>query len=153
MAVSMMRRLQPGLDIRGAGTFSIPGLPMSQRTREALSQMDLADPHHRSHQLENKDCDWADLIVVFESEHVDYIRRNFSEASCITGTLPRLAKYLRPSEIDLASRIAGLQLAEVEIESWEEVEDPAGGDQSIFDACAREINVYVSTLAENLNGL
>ncbi len=153
MAVTMMRRLQPKSDIRGAGTFSISGLPMSQRTREALSKLDLSDPQHRSHQLESEDCDWADLIVVFESEHVQYIRRHHPEASSITGTLPRLAEYLEASDGDLASRLAGLQLDEIEIESWEEVVDPAGGNQNIFDACAREINGYVSTLSENLNGL
>ena len=153
MAVTMMRDLNPELEIRGAGTFSIPGLPMSQRTREALSKFGLSDPHHRSHQLGKEDCDWADLIVVFESEHIQYIRRNHPEASPITGTLPRLAKYLKAGNTVLASRVAALQLSEVEINLWEEVEDPAGGDQDIFNESAREINGYVSTLAENLNGL
>ncbi len=152
MAVTMLRHLQPRLYVRGAGTFSIPGLPMSQRTRAALSKMNLSDPHHRSHQLESQDCDWADLVVVFESEHVQYIRRNHPEVSPITGTLPRLAKYLKAADLDLPSRVAGLELAESEIGSWEEVQDPAGGDQDVFDVCAREINDYVSTLAETLNG-
>lgn len=153
MAVTMMRSSKLSSEIRGAGTLSIPGLPMSQRTREALLKMDLSDPAHRSNQLENEDCDWADLIVVFESEHVQYIRRNHPEASSITGTLPRIARHLKASEKNLSSRVAGLNLDEVTIEPWEEVEDPAGGNQDIFDSCAGEISDYISTLTENLNGL
>ena len=47
MAATMMRDMTSTLEIRGAGTFSIPGLPMSQRTREALAGMNLSDPEHR----------------------------------------------------------------------------------------------------------
>ena len=153
MAVTMMRHLTSKSEIRGAGTFSISGLPMSQRTREALAKMNLSDPLHRSHQLESEDCNWADLIIVFEAEHVQYIRRKHPEVSSITGTLPRIAKLLRASPEDFAHRVAALQLDNVKLEPWEEVQDPAGGDQIIFDTCAEEISVYISSLQENLNGL
>ena len=153
MAVAMMRNLTPRLEIRGAGTFSISGLPMSQRTREALAKMNLSDPLHRSHQLESEDCYWADLIIVFEADHVQYIRRMHPEASSITGTLPRIAKHLRASQENFEHRVSALQLGNVTIEPWEEVQDPAGGDQKIFDACAKEISEYISSLQENLNGL
>ena len=152
MAVTMMRDVTSTLEIRGAGTFSIPGLPMSQRTREALAGMNLSDPEHRSHQLESEDCRWADLIIVFEAEHVQYIRRKHPEATSITGTLPRIAKFLKASQSDFAHRVTELQLGDVMIEPWEEVQDPAGGDQDIFDACAQEIKGYISSLQENLNG-
>ena len=66
MATTMMKAKTPEHEIKGAGTFSIPGLPMSQRTRSALADMGLSDPNHRSHQLEKEDCEWADLIIVFE---------------------------------------------------------------------------------------
>ena len=152
MAVTMMRDMTSTMEIRGAGTFSISGLPMSQRTREALAKMNLSDPHHRSQQLESEDCHWADLILVFEAEHVQYIRRKHPEVSSITGTLPRIAKFLKASQADFGHRVSALQLDDVMIEPWEEVQDPAGGDQGIFDACAEEINGYISSLQENLNG-
>jgi len=152
MAVTMMRDMTSTLEIRGAGTFSISGLPMSQRTRDALAEMDLSDTQHRSHQLESEDCHWADLIIVFEAEHVQYIRRNHPEVSSITGTLPRIAKFLKASQSDFAHRVTELQLGDVMIEPWEEVQDPAGGDQGIFDACAQEIYGYIFSLQENLNG-
>ena len=153
MGVAILRSIAPSLEVRGAGTFSIPGLPMSQRTREALSTLGLSDPQHRSHQLENADCEWADLILVFESEHAQYIRRHHPEASVITGTLPRVAKYLKADAINLSSGISELGLSEIEIEAWEQVEDPAGGTQDVFNSCATEINKYVCQLVENINGI
>lgn len=150
MATIVARHAAPHLGIRGAGTFSIPGLPMSQRTRGALAGMGLADPHHRSHQLEQTDVDWADLIAVFEPEHVEYVRRTHPEAGSRTLTLPRLARDLDPGDDPLTQRIVALGAAELEIEPWEEVLDPAGGDQAMFDRCLGEIADLVSELLPRL---
>jgi len=38
-------------------------------------------------------------------------------------------------------------LAEVEIEEWEEVVDPAAGDQDVFDRCAEELEGLISRFA------
>ena len=67
MATAMMRSERPECNIRGAGTFSISGLPMSQRTRTALAKFNLSDPNHKSHQLEEQDCEWADLIIILNA--------------------------------------------------------------------------------------
>ncbi len=140
MAVTMTRHRAPELLVRGAGTFSIPGLPMSQRTRQALRELGLSDREHRSRQLEAEDCEWADVIVTFEPEHIGYIRRKHPGHAAIAGTLPRLLRDLDAEAGPLAGRLAALELSTVEIEPWEEVVDPAGGDQAVFDACAREIS-------------
>ena len=41
-------------------------------------------------------------------------------------------------------------LIEKKFEQWEEVIDPAGGDQNIFDSCAREISSLIHELALRL---
>jgi protein-tyrosine-phosphatase len=46
--------------------------------------------------------------------------------------------------------VASLDLADVEVESWEEVVDPAAGDQAVFDACAAEIRLLVEALTGRL---
>jgi protein-tyrosine-phosphatase len=53
----------------------------------------------------------------------------------------------------LSSGISELGLSEIEIEAWEQVEDPAGGTQDVFNSCATEINKYVCQLVENINGI
>jgi len=147
MAATMMKAKSPEHAIRGAGTLSIPGLPMSQRTRSALAGMGLSDPDHRSRQLEKEDCEWADLIIVFEKEHIEYFKRHHVESLQKTGSLPRLAKELEPGDKNVSERIVELCLDKSIFSSWEEVLDPAGGDQEIFNSCAEEISVYISQLA------
>jgi hypothetical protein len=46
--------------------------------------------------------------------------------------------------------LALLGLGAVELEPWEEVADPGGGEVEAFVACAREIVVLVDRLAELL---
>ena len=46
--------------------------------------------------------------------------------------------------------MASLGLAEVELEAWEDVEDPAGAELPVFLACAREIQDLLARLAELL---
>lgn len=150
MAAVIARSRAPELDVRGAGTFSIPGLPMSQRTRTALAAVGLGDPHHRSRQLEHDDTDWADLIVAFEAEHVDYVRRKHPHASAITATMPRLARDLAPDPTPLDQRVARLALHEVDVEAWEEVVDPAGGDEAVFHRCLAEITELMDDLLPKL---
>ncbi len=150
MATVMTRERAPLLSARGAGTFSIPGLPMSQRTRVALAAMGLADPSHRSRQLGDADALWADVIVGFEPEHVAYVRRTHPEVATVTATLPRLARDLGPPDQPLAARLSALDLAAVELESWEEIVDPAGGDQQVFHRCAAEVRAWLDRLLPRL---
>ena len=147
MATVMLRSLCPEHHIRGAGTFSISGLPMRQRTRVALASFNLSDPNHRSHQLDDADCEWADLIMIFEKEHRDYIERHHPDSMAIVGSLPRLARELDNSDQSLSLRIAKLNLDKSAFDPWEEITDPAGGDQEIFDLCAKEISALLNQLA------
>ena len=150
MATTMLKAKAPENEIKGAGTLSIPGLPMSQRTRSALADMGLSDPDHRSHQLEDQDCEWADLIIVFEKQHIDYFTRHHADSLQKTGSLPRLAKKLLSGDRNVGDRVAELCLEKAIFSPWEEVIDPAGGDQEIFNSCAEEISGYISQLALKL---
>ncbi len=137
------------VEITTAGTHVIEGMPMSWRTREALAGLDVSAPGHRSRQLRSGDVRAADLVVGLAGEHVQYMRRVHPEAAGRTGTLKRLARDLSPAggSEPFAERVARLGLAAVELEAWEDVTDPAGGDLPEFEACAREIHGLLVTLA------
>ena len=51
---------------------------------------------------------------------------------------------------DFGARVAALDLASIEPEAWEEVVDPGGGEQDVFDTCARELDVLVDELIDAL---
>jgi protein-tyrosine-phosphatase len=132
------------LRVATAGTHVIDGQPMSGRTRAALASLDglgeIVPSRHRSRQLEDADLDRADLVVAMETDHVRFIRRRHPAASPRTATLRRLVRDLGPdTATPLADRLADLELAKVELEDWEDVADPAGGDDATYVDCAREL--------------
>jgi protein-tyrosine-phosphatase len=155
MAAVMLRDLTESFEVRGAGTHVIEGRPMSVRTRRALERHNLSDPHHRSHQMAGADVQAADLVIAMEPMHVEWIRRHHPQGSPLTGTLRRLVRDLGSSGVGargqgFASRITALDLDRIDAEPWETVDDPASGDQEVFDRCADELMELVAALHQSL---
>ena len=137
--------------ITTAGTHVIEGHPMSWRTRDAMIEVGVTPvTAHRSRQLRAHDVE-ADLIVGLAVEHVTYVRRVHPEAAARTATLRRLVRDLPHEPGPLAARVAALGLADVELEPWEDVEDPAGGDLDVFITCARELVHLITELTPRLS--
>ena len=132
------------------GTHVVEGLPMSMRTRGALAALGVRDHVHRSRQLTVDDLRAADIVVAMAREHVEYVRRRYPEAAPRTGTLKRLARELPGRSGPLAERVAALQLETLALEDWEDVDDPAGGDEAVFHECAMEIDALLRRLAPAL---
>jgi protein-tyrosine-phosphatase len=134
-----------------AGTFVVEGQPMSWRTRDALASIGVDTlPAHRSHQLTDADVDAADLIIAMAAEHVAYVRRRHPAAAGRTATIKRLARDLSDGPQPLAERVEALGLGSVEIEAWEDVEDPAGGEADVYVTCAKELAQLCGELAPRL---
>ena len=144
----MFEKRAPNYVAIGAGTLVLEGHPMSQRTRKALERFEISDPSHRSSQFGEKHTE-VDLVVAMEPSHIEWIRSNFPEVASRAAPLPRLVREL-PKVGSLLERVMELNLAEVEIEPWEEVVDPASGDQEIFHACAAEIDQLIDQLIDRL---
>jgi protein-tyrosine phosphatase len=133
-----------------AGTHVVEGQPMSRRTRAALASVGLAADGHRSHQVTEDDIEQADLILAMAGEHVSYIRRRHPGAARKTGTLKRLVRDLASGTPSLTERLAALDLAGQPVEPWEDVEDPAGGEDEVYVSCAKELSVLCAELLARL---
>lgn len=140
----------PDWEVATAGTLVVEGQPMSWRTKAALDSVGLPVPAHRSRQATAAELDGAELVVAFAPEHVLWVRRTIPGAAPRTGTLRRLARDLSAEGPSLTARVAALCLDEVELEDWEEVIDPGGGDAEQFAACAVEVADLVAALAPRL---
>jgi protein-tyrosine-phosphatase len=131
------------LGVRTAGTHVVEGQPMSMRTRAGLAAVtelgEVPAGSHRSHQLTTEDLEWADLVVTMEADHVRFVRRQHPEAARRTATLRRLCRELPPGPGPLQQRVADLDLVDTELEGWEDVVDPAGGEVADYVACAEEL--------------
>ena len=146
MATVMFRARCDAFRVTGAGTHVIEGHPMSVRTRAALERHGLADRTHRSRQMWQEDTS-ATLVVAMAPEHVRWVRVNQPRAAARTVTIKRLVRALpEVTGPTLSARLDALALHEVELEDWEEVVDPAAGEQPVFDACADELDVLVDEL-------
>jgi protein-tyrosine-phosphatase len=150
MAGAALEQRRPDLRVETAGTLTVDGMPISVRTRAALDDVGLPWPSHRSRQCGRAHLGSADLVVALAPEHVEWVRREHPRVAARTSTLIRLTKYLTAPRAPLEERVAALQLDSVELEPWEEVVDPGGGEVETFIACAREIVTLVDRLAELL---
>jgi protein-tyrosine-phosphatase len=141
----------PAIRIETAGTHVVEGQPMSRRTRDALGAVGFAADGHRSHQLTDQDVAGADLILAMAGEHVAFIRRRYPQAAAKTASIKRLVRDLPPGPSPLADRVSALGLAEQPVEPWEDVEDPAGGEDEAYVACAKELAALCGDLLARLS--
>jgi protein-tyrosine-phosphatase len=139
MAGAILREHVPGLKVTPSGPHVIEGMPMSWRTRDAITSLGLPIPDHRSRQATVAELDSADLVIALAREHVAWMRRVHPRAAPRTATLKRLARDLPDDETPLGQRLAAMHLADVVLEPEEDVLDPAGGDLDVFLECAQEI--------------
>jgi protein-tyrosine-phosphatase len=148
MAGVALRARRPDLDVVTAGTLTVDGLPISWRTRAALDDVGLSWPQHASRQATTADIEGSDLIVGLAPEHVAWVRREHAAAAARTATLIRLVDVLpAPPPAAIATRLAALRLAAVELQPHEEIVDPGGGEVDAFIAAARQIVALVDLLA------
>lgn len=140
----------PLLTITTAGTLAVDGRPISTQTRHALDAVNIGPLNHLSHQLVDADVANVDLVIALAGEHVRYIRRCHPDAASRSTTLQRLCRDLSAAETPLASRLADLALEAMEIEAWEDVADPAGGDEATYLRCAFELESLVAELLPRL---
>jgi protein-tyrosine-phosphatase len=151
MAGAFLEARVPALQVTTAGTHVVEGMPMSWRTRDAIAEFGAQRTMHRSHQLNDGDVDAADVVICLAAEHVAYTRRSHPEAAGKTITLRRLVRDLPVARgATLRDRLASLGLADVDLDPMEDVVDPAGGDLSVFRACAREIHDLIGLLVSEL---
>jgi protein-tyrosine phosphatase len=127
------------LRIVTAGTHVVEGQPMSRRTRDALASIGHRADGHRSHQLTERDIEEADLIVAMAGDHVAYIRRMHPEVAGKTASIKRLCRDLPDGPEPLRERVSSLGLGDLAVEPWEDVEDPAGGEDEAYVACVKEL--------------
>ena len=151
MAGAVLREHVPGLIVSTSGTHVIEGMPMSWRTRDAIAGLGLEVPVHRSRQATVEELDRADLVIALAREHVTWMRRVHPRAATRTATLKRLARDLPAGAEPLGARIASMGLDTVELEPWEDVIDPAGGDVDVFVDCAREIADLLAVVIPKLH--
>ena len=129
-----------GWSVKSAGTHAVEGLAVSSRTRDALLSLDALGGElvvrHRSHQLNGDDVAWADAILASEASQVNYVRNHFPSGAATAVSLAQLLGEA-PRELTFGEQLR--YVASREPTPSFDVDDPAGGDQTDYDACAARL--------------
>ncbi len=150
MAGALLATARSDLAVLTAGTHVVEHQPMSIRTRRAFEHIGVPVPVHRSHQVTELDLVSADLVVAMAAEHVRYVRRRHPAAAGRTATIVWLARHMPPGPSALAERVAAMDLASVDPDLQGDVDDPAGGDDDAYRACAVALQDAVAALLHRL---
>jgi protein-tyrosine-phosphatase len=134
--------------IRTAGTHVGEGSAMSGRTRDALMKIEELGNHrygaHRSHQLNDADCEWADVILAAEADNVRFVRTMFAASADKAVQLAQFDRFASPIG-SLGEQLREATAHEPSVAF--DVVDPAGGDQDTYDECARQLWNLAQTFA------
>jgi len=86
--------------VSSAGTHAGPGIPADPRMVDYLSEIGVPAESHEARIISEKDVEWADLILVMETIHVEAIEDHWPEAKHKTELLGR---YISPdsAEVDI----------------------------------------------------
>ncbi len=126
--------------IRTAGTHVTEGSAMSARTRDALLKIDELSDHrygaHRSHQLNDIDVAWSDVILAAEADNVNFVRANFATHA---DKAVQLAQFVRFAPLDGNFDVQLRAACSHQPSPDFDIEDPAGADQLAYDACVRQL--------------
>lgn len=150
IAGALLAAALPDVAVQTAGTHVVEHQPMSIRTRRAFEHLGVALPNHRSHQLTAADVGSADVVLAMAADHVRYVRRRHPEAAGRTATALWLALNLPAGPAPLAERLQGMDVAAVDPEAMGGVDDPAGGEDDAYRACAEQLHHLVRQLAPRL---
>jgi protein-tyrosine phosphatase len=126
--------------LRSAGTHVIEGSAISPRTLRALQSLDELGEHHygahRSHQVDEDDVAWADIVLASEANHVNYVRRHFPLHA---HKAVSLHQFVLDAALDESFEDTRDEVSSREPDPACDVRDPAGGDDATYIACAQEL--------------
>ena len=119
-----------GINVSSAGTGAYPGTAADQEMINFLREKEIPEGEHYSRMISNDDIDWADLILVMEEYHYDYLVRTWPESE---HKIEMLGKYITPDQPD------------------DEIIDPYGRSPYHYRLAQSQIMLAVSNLLKTIS--
>ncbi|MGM9552096.1 MAG: low molecular weight protein arginine phosphatase [Clostridia bacterium] len=105
------------------GLMAEEGNPASEKAVKAMEKMGIDITGHVSRQLTKEDVESADLILTMTKSHKDAILSAVADANVFT-----IGEYA----------------------DGEDISDPYGKSQEVYDKCAKELYGYIEKIVEKL---
>jgi protein-tyrosine-phosphatase len=119
-----------GVNVSSAGTGAYPGATADPKMIDFLREMEIPEGEHYSRMISRNDIDWADLILVMEGYHYNYIVRSWPEAE---HKVEMLAKYIASDQTD------------------DEIIDPYGRSPYHYRLVQSQIGLAISNLLKSIS--
>ncbi|NLI69173.1 MAG: low molecular weight protein arginine phosphatase [Bacilli bacterium] len=130
MAAAMLKKKAPHLSVQSAGVFASDNLPASEQAIKAMDQKGI-ELKHKSQMVTESLVEWADLVLTMTEQHKKQLNHLFPEH---TTKIYSLVEYAADGK-------------------QKDINDPFGGDVSLYVETADEIEVYIDLLIEKLQNL
>lgn len=119
-----------GISVSSAGTGAYPGTAADPEMIAFLKEKEIPEGEHYSRMISQDDIDWADLILVMEEYHYDYLVRTWPESEY---KIEMLGKYITPDQPD------------------DEIVDPYGRSPYHYRLVQSQIMLAVSNLFKTIS--
>lgn len=119
-----------GINVSSVGTGAYPGSSADQEMVNFLKDMEIPVEDHYSKMISVKDVEWADLILVMEVHHSEFITSSWPEHK---GNIELLGKYIAADTIN------------------DEIPDPYGRPAYHYRLAQSQIALAVSNLYKTLS--
>ncbi|MFC1494119.1 hypothetical protein ACFL6W_02460 [Thermodesulfobacteriota bacterium] len=113
------------IQVSSAGTSAFPGTPADSEMMNFLLDKDIPAENHISRILTGDEITWADIILVMEDFHYDFIMESWLEAD---GKVQKLGKYVALDQTE------------------DDIPDPYGQSTYHYRAAQSQITLAVSNL-------
>jgi protein-tyrosine-phosphatase len=117
-----------GMEIRSAGVAAMPGDSASKGAVMALARRKIDGECHVAKPLDEELIRTSDLILTMTRSHKEVVMRLYPHAADRTFTLKEF----------------------VDEDPHADIQDPFGGDDTVYEACARELEDVLSRLLQKL---
>lgn len=115
------------VDVKSAGIYAHEGSPMSKHAQQVLDQQQMTH-NHSSSSFTRQDAQWADLILTMTDAHKEMVLRL---AENVQGKVYTLKEY-------------------VDKEGSRDVQDPYGGNLTVYQQTYEELNNAITELEKKL---
>jgi protein-tyrosine phosphatase len=87
----------PDIYVSSAGTIGLTGLSSDPEMVKYLKERGIDAKNHTAKEIGEDHIKWADLILVMEDVHVEYITSKWPQAK---GKIEKLGKYISPDQTE-----------------------------------------------------
>lgn len=129
MAEAILRKKAPNMKVQSAGVFASPGAPASPQALIALEKRGITSSHQAQAVTEEL-LEWATLVLTMTENHEQLLINQYPQ---FRDKIFPLIKYV-------AEEVDHYDLA-----------DPFGGDVTIYEETAEEIEKYIDKLIEKIS--